>query len=240
MKRSLVMGCLIGVVLTGCYSPPFEQTELVSVENVSPETVSWNFQQQIAPAFESEERLVFRVFLGWKKIAVLGLTRLDREDRTLEALCLNHLGVSLFHIKGTPDETKLRYGLPEFKKHKKFPLAVGTDIRRICFDLVPAENAKVIAKPKRIIFRQKQDGGILEYVFGGPNVLLLEKRFFNKCFFGRKLRWKVQYFEYQEKDDYVYPRGIVLYNRKNHYRLIAQRRKIIFDTERAQNREAQP
>ncbi len=101
---------------------------------------------------------------------------------------------------------------------------VGEDIRRIYFDLLPPPgdpvqpDAQVTKRRYEVVFRQ----GELEYVFAGTGGYLVQK----SCYNGFRLLWRVSYYEYQEKDGKIYPRGIILDNRKYGYRLIADLKEI--------------
>ena len=238
MRHMRQLACLACVILVGCYSPPFKETEMVPLGAVDPDEVVRAYQRQIADRYESEETLVLRLF--WKEIAVLGYTRVDRGAGAFETACFNHLGISLFHVSGDPQGDRLRYGLSEFKKYPKFPERVGTDIRRINFELVPDEDAQAKVLQDRVIFQEKRDNGMLEYVFGGPDILLLKKRFLESGWLGWTLRWEVSFYEYTRAGDYVYPRGVVLYDRENHYRLIVRRRDVTFDVQEPNTPEPQP
>lgn len=221
---SLILVCL-GVA--GCYSPPFERPKMVPMRGTSPEDVIARYRERMPDEYEAEETLIFQVF--WKKIAALGYTRVDREEQRFEALCLNHLGVPLFRVTGSRFGDRFRSRVAKFENFPRFAESVGADIRRVSFGLVPSDEAEAIVRKDRILFREERKDGILEYVFGGEDGYLVEKRFLADGWLWRSLRWKVNFYEYVEADGYVYPRGVVLYNRANRYRLTVKRRDITFD-----------
>jgi len=234
MKNPILFTVLVCGFLTGCFTPPFKPPEMVPVGDVDPHDVAQSFARKLPDRQETEDSLVFR-FL-WKEIAVLGMTRVDREARAFEAISLNHLGVPLFQVSGDAEGNHLRYALPEFKKYPQFTENTGNDIRRIHFDLVPAESARAKVLSDRVLFRERCTEGTLDHIFGGQGNLLIEKRLTRwGC-----LRWRVNYYEYAEADGYVYPRGIVLYNVADHYRLIVRTRGITFDLEEKESSGPSP
>ena len=83
----------------------------------------------------------------------------------------------------------------------------------------PAPISAEVKKTKdSIVFRETRDGKRIEYVFGGAEGLLLEKR----C--GRR---RIRYYEYAEKAGKRFPGGIILENRKYHYRLVLRLKEVL-------------
>ena len=218
-----LFGCM---TLAGCFSPPFAPVELVPVGDVDPAAVRDAFARRLAPRYESEDTVVLRVF--WKKVAMLGYTRVDREVGTFETIALNHLGVPIFRVGGDTKGDYLRFALPEIKEYPQFSEGVASDIRRIAFDLVPGDTAEAEVRSDRVIFRESRDGGVMEYVFAGCDLLLIQKRFTTGWF----TDWTVDFYEYRNADGFVYPRGVVFYNGDEKYRLIIETRDMTFDIEK--------
>ncbi len=225
MRSARPVALLLVVALCGCYSAPFERPQMVPIGDVTPAEVRDGFAARLPERYETEDTLIFR-FL-WRKIAVLGYTRVDRAERRFEALCLNHIGVPLFSIGGDAEGNYLRRAMPEFAEREELTERVAADIRRIAFDLVPPPGAEAQVLKDRVIFRQSRPDGAMEYVFGGPGLLLLKKRFIA----GGRRRWEVAFYEYAGPDGYVHPGGIVLHNREGRYRLIVRTRDVTFDVE---------
>ena len=69
-----------------------------------------------------------------------------------------------------------------------------------------------------LIFVQPSKAGTLEYVFGGAENLLIEKKFYNQ----KHLIWSVCYFEYIKKNKMLYPAGIILKHHKHKYQLVVR------------------
>ncbi len=223
-KLIIVVCCLI---TAGCYSPPFQRAEMVSMEGRDPEVMVEDYRQKLPVEFETEETLMFRVF--WRKFAVLGYTQANREERTFRSISLNHLGVPLFKVQGSPQGDIFKSQVARIEEFPRFGENVAADIRRVCFDVVPPGDAETQIEDDRVIFRARQGDAIMEYVFGGPDGVLLEKRHLTDGWLWNSLDWKVNYYEYQRQDGYLYARGVVLYNADYHYRLIITRRDITFD-----------
>jgi hypothetical protein len=218
-SRSLLAS--LALLLAGCQSVPFEQPKLVPIGDVFPREAVQAFARQLPERFETQDTLIFE-FL-WKEIAVLGMTSVNSPAGTFEIVSMNHVGVPLFSIGGDAGGNHLRYAFPEFRKHAEITDAVGGDVRHIYFDRVPSPSAESKVLPRQIVFRESLgQGDALEHVFGGEGVLLLEKRFLKDG----KLLWQVNYYQYRRSGDYLYPSGIVYYNRANHYRLIIRVRSM--------------
>lgn len=178
------------------------------------------FATALPKRFVSEETLVFRFFR--RKIAALGYSRIDRQAGTFEVLCLNHLGIQLFYLTGDKHTTELKYAIPEFAEHPEFIEAVGEDIRRIHFHLMPDPEARIDIRRNRIIFSQNTEDGTLEHVFGGPELLLYSKRLRGNW----RTIWEVNYYEHEKQNQGLVPRGVVLRNRQHNYRLTLRIREI--------------
>ncbi len=208
-----------------CYSPPFRPPELVPTGDAEPRAVADRYARALPDRFETENTIIFRFFRN--EIAALGYARVDRTDRTFEIVCLNHMGAQLFHISGDADgKNHLKYAIPEFREHPEFTDAVGNDIRRVYFDLIPAASAEPELHRNRISFEQRENDINIEYVFGGEGQHLLQKRARTRW----RVRWEVAFYEYFPVSDgratYVFPRGIVLHNRRHRYRLIIKTRSV--------------
>ena len=215
---------LLCLLLGACYSPPFRRTELVPLGEVEPVSAAEGFERRLPGRFETENTIVFRFFRN--ELAALGYASVDREKEAFEILCLNHMGVQLFHISGDDDGNHLIYAMPEFRKYPEFVDAVGDDIRRVYFDLAPPARAESRVRRDRIMFRRSEKGKTVEYVFGGRDKNLLKKR----GMAGRRTLWEVEFFEYATlagpEGEYVFPGGAVLHNRRHRYRLIIRTRSV--------------
>jgi len=208
-----------------CYSPPFKEPELRPVEDSDPYDAVESFKRRLPESFETENTIQLRFFRH--SIAALGYASVNRSEGTFEFACVNHMGMQLFHITGERDGSKLTYAIPEFKERPEFAEALGEDIRRIYFDLLPEEGAKAKLHRRHFTFkRSKDDKETVEYKFGGKQNALLRKR----AKAGWRTNWEASFYEYFEvtdgEDVYLFPRGIVLHNRRHRYRLIVRTRSV--------------
>ena len=224
---SKTCGLLALLLLAGCFTVPFEEPEMAPLAaDVNPATLPVRFADRLPAQFETENTLVFQVF--WKEIAALGYAKVDREAETFEVLCLNHLGVQLFHLSGDTDGNHLRYAIPEFKKHPEFVDAVGSDIRYVYFNLIPDADAAAEVKEDRVIYRETSEGRqVTEFMFGGSQLALLEKKTVN----GRKTDRTARFYEYEERTggNTLFPGGIVLHNPAQNYRLVIKTRGVTLE-----------
>ena len=153
-------------------------------------------------------------------LAVLGVLRVNRVAGTFELVGLNHLGVKLFDLSGDRRGTTVRFAIPPLAKQQDVLVAIGEDIRRMYFDLVPGQGAEAQIERTDVKFTQKESGGRLVYLFGGQPGVLLEKRMIG--FFGAV--WRVRYYRYKSQETSLYPAGIVMDNNQFFYRIIVKNR----------------
>ena len=224
-RYSALLASITLALIAGCFSPPFERVELVPLGEVEPVQIAEEFEARLPEYIETDSDSIRFKFL-WEDVAALGYARIDREARTFEVLCMNHVGVQLFHIAGTEDESTLRFALPQLKEIPGFVDSLGEDIRRIYFDMVPGADAEARLSRKRLTLREELDSGRIEYIFAGEPPVLIEKRFRSGLF--RRTRWNVEYFEYDDESGRLFPRGVVLHNRPYRYRLIIRARNVSF------------
>ena len=155
--------------------------------------------------------------------AALGYTDVDTLEETFTVVGLHPAGgVKLFEVSGDSEDAKSGFALEEFSVRGDLALAVGDDTRRMYFDRIPSPDAKAHKERYRILFRQDEGDGELEYVFAGSDGLLIEKRYYEK---GRK-RWSASYYEYRRKHGKLYPVGIILEHHDYGYRLVVRLKEI--------------
>ncbi len=113
--------------------------------------------------------------------------------------------------------------IEEIAKKGNVAKVLVDDIYRIYFDQIPPSDAHIIQKKKETIFQKKDDSGITEYIFAGKDHFLVEKIHFN----GKKKVWAVHYYEYEHKNNKIYPKGIIYRNYLYQYKLILNTKEII-------------
>ncbi|HSQ77323.1 MAG TPA: hypothetical protein VLN91_00380, partial [Nitrospirota bacterium] len=131
----------------------------------------------------------------------------------------------LFALSGDQDSVTSQYSIAAFTKYGDIASAVGTDIRRIYFDLVPAPEAKIWKKKYKLIFRQGSGPGFLEYVFAGRDGDLIEKNYYEN----NGLVWRVSYYEYRDQDGKRWPQGVVFTHYDYRYRLTVRHKEFRFE-----------
>jgi outer membrane biogenesis lipoprotein LolB len=62
----------------------------------------------------------------------------------------------------------------------------------------------------------------MEYIFAGAGGNLVEKNYYEDS----ALNWGISYYEYQEQDGRIYPRGIILKNYKYSYSLTVRLKEV--------------
>lgn len=192
----------------------------MSMEKAEPGLVKERFSLMLPDRFQIISTIAFE-YKG-QSISFIGYSDIDTKEKIFTVAGINQVGVKLFEITGDSDKTELRFAIEDFTKKGNFAEAVSGDIRKIYFDRLPADSSKVYKKKYEIVFVQDEPEAIMEFVFAGPGNLLVEKR----CIVDNKVIWRVNYYEYREKNGKMHPDGIILENIKYGYKLIMRLKEI--------------
>ncbi|MFH0917696.1 MAG: DUF3261 domain-containing protein [Candidatus Omnitrophota bacterium] len=219
-RFKLILLLLIILSSVGCSSIPFKNIDYVALENVNPEDMRQKFAGDLAQKLEVINSIVFQY--KWHSFSALGYTQLDLENNTFQVSCLNPMGVKLFELTGNRQEVKPTLVLKELLQRGDLPRAVGEDIRRIYFDMLPNREAKVRKEKYKIIFSQPSGAGQLNYVFAASQHWLIEKNYSEK---NRKL-WSVFYYNYLLDQGKLYPKEVILKHHRFGYNLIIRLKEV--------------
>jgi outer membrane biogenesis lipoprotein LolB len=212
----IVCLCLIA----GCVHVPFKETERISMESVDPKNVVARFMASTPDSFQLLNSVVFEYSMN--TIMGIGSIDVDRKNSTFRVACLNPLGVQLFELSGDRNSIVTHSAMPGLLEFGNLPQAVGMDIRRIYFDLVPSDNAWVWKSRYGILFWQWHGPGYMEYEFGGSGQDLVEKAYYEN---DEKI-WRISYYEYREENGKRYPQGIIMINYKYGYQLTVRLKEL--------------
>lgn len=222
MKKYTVF-ILLTVFFTGCAGVPFEPVRFSSIESVEPETMRQKFETRLAASFEIAESVVFKY--RRHQITAVGYTRVTDESSFVSA-GFTPSGLKIFEIKGTPKEIESSFSLPseisEKIDQKEMGQAMAEDFWRIYFGRVPGPDAEVIKARDRVYFREPSGQGTLEFIFGGPDQSLVQKRYFE----GGDEMWNVRYFSYQQKNGKIYPSKVFYQNLRGKYEITLRLKEI--------------
>ena len=212
---------LLGIVLVaGCTHIPFQKTQQVSIESVDPKRVVEQFRANSPESFQLLNSVVFEY--SWQSFMGIGYIDVNRQSNIFKVVCLNPLGVQLFELSGDRDSIVTHNAMPALMQYGDLPTAVGTDIRRIYFDLVPSDNARIWKSTYKINFTQPYDSGVMEYEFAGIGRELVEKVYSEN----NEIIWRVSYYEYREQNGKHYPQGIIMINYKYGYQLTVRQKEL--------------
>jgi hypothetical protein len=218
--RRLVLICLGVLFVGGCARVPFQETPLVSLESSEPRSIIEHFQAHLPDSFKLLNTVVFE-YTGQKFLG-LGYIDIDRLTDVFKVICLNPMGVQLFELSGDRNTIVTHHALAPLLQYGDLPTAVGNDIRRIYFDLVPAADALIWKRKYKITFRQSTGSGLKEYVFAGADRDLVEKNYYENS----EIVWQIAYYEYREQNGQRFPQGIVLTNYKYGYQLTVRQKEL--------------
>ncbi len=178
------------------------------------------FHSNIPDSFELLNTVVFEY--NGRKFTAIGTAQINSSDGVFKVAGMNPMGVKLFEISGDRRRVTLRYSIADFTRYGDIATAVGDDIRRIYFDLVPGPDATIWKRRYTLIFRQPSGPGFLEYVFAGTSGDLIEKRYYEED----GIVWKASYYEYHDQDGKRWPQGIVFIHYEHRYRLTVRQKEL--------------
>ena len=212
---------LIGVLLVaGCAHVPFQETKRVSFASVEPKSVVEQFKANSPVNFQLLNSVVFEY--SWKTFMGIGYIDINRQDSTFKVVCLNPLGVQLFELSGDRNSIVTHSAMPALMQYGDLPTAVGNDIRRIYFDLLPSEKARVWKGKYKVNFWQPYDSGVMEYEFAGEGRQLVEKVYYEND----EIIWRISYYEYVLHNGKHYPQGIIMTNYRYGYQLTVRQKEL--------------
>lgn len=223
MKRS-VFYLFTGILLCGCASVPFEPVPLNSVAGLNAAEVRKSFRNNAAEHFSVLESVVIR-YRG-REMTALGYTEVNEASDMIAVAGVTPVGLKIFEVKSGQGDLKYSFSFPQIKKgmdQKKIAEAIAEDIRRIYLGRVPLPQAEVFKIKDKIFYHQPSGNGFMEFDFGGPGTRLIEKRFKE----GKKIIWKVRYFDYLEKGGKDYPSKIYFENYGRKYKVTLRLKEIL-------------
>lgn len=214
-----IAAVVVLAALVGCTSVPFAEPVLPPLDERAPAAVAQAYREALPTRFTADVSMVIE--LPWHRLAVLGCLRVDRVAGTFELVGLSHLGFKLFQLAGDRQGVQVRFAAPVFAARTALLQALAEDCRRSYLELVPPDEAEVLTERDCLRFLVPgEDGGRVEYVFGGVGTHLLQKRVGHG--WGRP--WQVAFYEYGTESGGLFPRGIVVDNRQFGHRLIIKHR----------------
>jgi len=218
--RRLAAGLLMLFLAAGCESIPFQKAPDAPFDNAAPAAIRERFKENMPVNLRLLNTIVFEY--NWRTFSCIGFIDVDTAKRTSTLACINQMGMKLFEISLDKENINTSFALPEFTSKGNLTKAVGEDIKRIYFDLVPSDGAEATKEKFAVVFRQKEGEGTAEYIFSGSGQYLTEKTYYED---GNPL-WRVSFYEYQSKNGSIYPGGTILKNYKYGYRLIIRLKEI--------------
>jgi hypothetical protein len=181
------------------------------------------FQKGIPASFQLLTSVVFEY--NSRKFAGIGTVQINSSDGAFKVAGMNPMGVKLFELSGDQHGVTSHYSIADFSRYGDIATAVGNDIRRIYFDLVPGPEASIWKRKYKLIFRQSSGPGSLEYIFAGTWGDLIEKNYYEDS----GLVWRISYYEYRDQDGKRWPQGIVFMNYQYGYRLTIRQKELHFE-----------
>jgi hypothetical protein len=217
MKKAFLL-FFITFIISGCETIPFQETSLVSLETRDPWSVVEHFKENVPESFQLLTTVVFGY--NGRTFSCIGTIEIDSKNRMFKVAGLNPMGVKLFEISGNNLGVTTHYAIAAITQYGDVGAAIGKDIRRIYFDLLPSQNAPVWKRKYKLIYRQSYDQGYLEFIFAGVDGDLIEKNYYEN----HQPIWCVSYYEYREQKGKRLPQGIIYVNYQYGYRLTVRQK----------------
>jgi len=216
MKRSLA---LIMMLVAGCASASFKETALVPLELADPQAVVERFRSGTPERFQLLNTVVFD-YHGFT-FSGIGYIEADAAAHVYKVACMNHMGVKLFEVSGNRDGVLSQSAIGPLADRGDIAHAVGDDIMRIYFDLVPGSGARTWKRCNKLFFHEVSGAGRMEYVFAGEQGDLIEKNYYEDD----GIVWKASYYEYRDQGGKRWPQGIVFIHYEYGYRLTVRQKE---------------
>jgi hypothetical protein len=211
---------IVVMFVAGCTHIPFRETEQVALESADPKSVVEQFEANMPANFQLLNSVVFEY--SWNAFMGIGYIDIDRQNSLFKVVCLNPLGVQLFELSGDKNNIVTHNAMPAIMQYGDLPTAVGTDIRRIYFDLLPSDKSRIWKSKYKVNFWQPYGPGIMEYEFAGKPRGLVEKVYYEND----EIIWRISYYEYREINGKLYPQGIIMINYKYGYQLTVRQKEL--------------
>lgn len=219
MRRVLPLLALALALTAGCATSPFPPMPRVPLADVAPQAALEIFRDKAPSRFQTVSSVVFE-FAG-RAMTGLGSLEMDTEQQRFRLSCLNPMGVKILELSGDAGVVQTEYIMPPLAERGDLGKAVGRDIERIYFDLLPSPSARSSRGTYRLTFVDEVPGGSIKYVYAGKDFDLAEKIYYQ----GDTVVWRVSYHEYADVGGKRYPRGIVLSDETYGYRLTVRQRE---------------
>lgn len=213
----LIFGLLL---VCGCTHVPFQKTVDASYDAVEPQGVLDQFRANAPESFQLLNSVVFEY--SWNSFMGIGYIDINRQNGIFRVVCLNPLGVQLFELSGDRNSIETHFVMPAMMEYGDLPKAVGTDIRRIYFDLVPSAGARTWKSGHKMNFWQTYGPGEMEFEYAGSRRDLVEKVYHEN----NEIIWRISYYEYREHNGKRFPQGIVMINYKYGYQLTVRQKEV--------------
>ncbi len=198
--------------LGACSAAPFAPPRLVKTVALSASQLAQKHWSSTPAVYRMRHAALLEI--GFRQIPMNGFMELNLVEGSARLVAMDSMGIKLFDLSVIGDRVEQHSMIPALARLPQLKQEIARSLRRIFLDPGPA-SGDVLETSKRSYSTERKERGIdLEFVFGGPDQTLLEKR-------GRGPgeNWTVRYFDYQLLGQRHIPAGILLHDRSAGYRL---------------------
>ncbi len=224
MKRMMLGWSVLSLLLlSGCATNPFPKTRRVDTSQWEPQQVVERFADEIATDFEALQSVTIRFF--GRRMTGLGYLSVNQKTKSFNLTCMTPMGVRLLTVQKDPNGINAEFSFSDEVDQPKIIEEMARDIGRLYFDWTPGSTATLKRGKYALTFTEKAPKtGSTQFIFGGPEARLIEKRIT-----GKSGRVTIQYHDYMKSPQGLYPRGLFLKNKKFHYTLIIKTKEFHVD-----------
>ena len=131
------------LILSGCSAMPFQAADHAAPDDGLRE-VPRRFESSLPDYFQLLNSIVFEY--NWFTFSGVGLVAINAEQGSYKVAGMNHLGVKLFEFEGNRTGLLRQFTIAPLAGKGDIGTAVGTDIQRVYFDLVPSPEARIVKR----------------------------------------------------------------------------------------------
>ena len=228
-RARILAGALsLALAATGCRTAPGP----ASVSESAPPDLRRRVEASLPLRYEAQNTVLIKIKPHWwwpaVRLTALGYMRVDRQTSSYAVACLTPVGVKLFDIARTNGHVHADLLVSSIPHREEIIRAMGDEIGRMLFDLVPAPDAVCRREGPSLVFRQTGTNVVVEHVIAVPECRLVEKRYDE----GRRRVCTVWYRDYRPFDGLWFPGEIVLQNHRYGFRLTLRLREVREDGQR--------
>lgn len=157
-----------------------------------------------------------------KSISSIGYAQINRDDKSFTVVATNPMGVTLFELKFKDGKLEHEYVLSELSEMGDLAKAVSVDIQSVFFEPINSQNVQLCVIGDDNLFKSEDKSMLYHEYFDKKDQLIAKKAYKNN-----RLFWTVNYSDYKELNNAVFPQKINLIHKRYRYKLSLNIKELI-------------